>query len=51
MVALAKLAERVEAEIGRELEYVSGGANNELAWRYHGYMPDKINMLRLGLDL
>ena len=48
MVALAKLAERVEAEIGRELEYVSGGATTSLLGVYHGYMPDKINMLRLG---
>lgn len=48
MVALAKLAERVEAEIGRELEYISGGATTSLLGVYHGYMPDKINMLRLG---
>ena len=48
MGALAKLAERVEAEIGRELEYVSGGATTSLLGVYHGYMPDKINMLRLG---
>ena len=48
MVALAKLAERVETEIGRKLEYVSGGATTSLLGVYHGYMPDKINMLRLG---
>ena len=48
MVALAKLAERVETEIGRKLEYVSGGATTSLLGVYHGYMPEKINMLRLG---
>ena len=48
MVALAELADRVEAKIGRGLEYVSGGATTSLLGVYHGYMPEKINMLRLG---
>lgn len=48
MSALAELAEHVESEIGRELEYVSGGATSSLLGVYNGYMPDKINMLRLG---
>lgn len=48
MIALAELAEKVEAKIGRELEYVSGGATTSLLGVYHGYMPAKINMLRLG---
>lgn len=48
MVALAELADRVEAKIGRRLEYVSGGATTSLLGVYHGYMPEKINMLRLG---
>ena len=48
MSALAELAEHVESEIGRELEYVSGGATSSLLGVYNGYMPGKINMLRLG---
>lgn len=48
MSALAELAEHVESEIGRELEYVSGGATSSLLGVYNGYMPSKINMLRLG---
>jgi predicted amino acid racemase len=48
MVELAELAERVEAAIGRKLEYVSGGATSSLLGVYRGYMPDKINMLRIG---
>ena len=48
MSALAELAEHVESEIGRELEYVSGGATSSLLGVDNGYMPGKINMLRLG---
>lgn len=48
MQALAELAERVEKAVGHELEYVSGGATTSLLAVYGGYMPSKINMLRLG---
>lgn len=48
MVDLAQIAERVEAAVGHELEIVSGGATSSLLAVYGGYMPAKINMLRLG---
>ncbi len=41
------VAERVEAEIGRELEYVSGGATTSLSLEVLWANTDKINMLRL----
>ncbi len=48
MQALADIARRVEAKIGRKLEYVSGGATSSLIAVFGGYMPKEINMLRLG---
>ncbi len=48
MTQLAELAERIEAEIGRELEIVSGGATSSLKPLMDGCMPAKINMLRVG---
>lgn len=48
METLADLAERVEKAVGHELEYVSGGATTSLLCVFGGYMPKKINMLRLG---
>lgn len=48
MTDLAELAERVEAAVGHELEIVSGGATSSLLAVYGGYMPKKINMLRIG---
>ncbi|MBQ6582477.1 MAG: alanine racemase, partial [Mogibacterium sp.] len=48
MLYLAELAERVEKRIGRELDVVSGGATSSLMALYDGYMPPKINMLRIG---
>lgn len=48
MLALAELAEAVEARIGRTLTYVSGGATSSLLAVFGGYMPPKVNMLRLG---
>ncbi len=48
MNQLAELAERVEIAIGRELEYVSGGASSSMMPLLDGVMPRKINMLRIG---
>ena len=48
MQELADLAAKIEINIGRELEYVSGGASSSLLAVYRGYMPEKINMLRIG---
>ena len=48
MQELADLAIRVEKSIGRELEIVSGGATSSLMGVFGGYMPEKINMLRIG---
>lgn len=48
MELLAEYAEAVEAEIGRPLEIVSGGATSSLMPIFDKEMPDKINMLRVG---
>lgn len=51
MLRLAELAEEIERSIGRELDIVSGGATSSLMGVFDGYMPKKINMLRLGAGL
>ena len=48
MNQLAEYAEAIEAEIGRPLEIVSGGATSSLMPVFDKVMPGKINMLRIG---
>lgn len=45
---LCELAERVEKNIGRELEIISGGATTSLPLLLEGNMPKRINHLRIG---
>lgn len=51
MLRLAELAEEIERSIGRELEIVSGGATSSLMGVFDGYMPAKVNMLRIGAGI
>ena len=48
METLAALAGRVEEAIGRPLDLVSGGATSSLMAVFDGYMPERVNMLRIG---
>ncbi|NLY82546.1 MAG: alanine/ornithine racemase family PLP-dependent enzyme [Clostridiales bacterium] len=45
---LIAIAEKIESKIGRELEYISGGATTSLMRLWDGDMPERINMLRVG---
>lgn len=45
---LIEIAEKIESKIGRELEYISGGATTSLMRVWDGDMPERINMLRVG---
>ena len=45
---LVSIAEKIEARIGRELEYISGGATSTLMRVIDGVVPDRINLLRCG---
>jgi predicted amino acid racemase len=45
---LVKIAEKIEARISRELEYISGGATSSLMRIWDGNMPKRINLLRVG---
>ncbi|MBR5315742.1 MAG: alanine/ornithine racemase family PLP-dependent enzyme [Firmicutes bacterium] len=45
---LVAIAERIEARIGRELEYISGGATTSLPRIFNDDMPKRINLLRVG---
>lgn len=45
---LIEIAERIEEKIGRELEFISGGATSALTTMIDGQLPDRINLLRLG---
>ena len=45
---LIAAAEKVEAEIGRKLRYISGGATTSLPRIIEGDMPERINHLRVG---
>jgi predicted amino acid racemase len=45
---LVDIAERIEARIGRRLEYISGGATTSLPRIFNGDMPERINLLRVG---
>lgn len=48
MLALLNIAHRVEHEIGRKLEIISGGASSSYTLVHWGRMPQGINHLRLG---
>lgn len=45
---LVLLAEVIEEKIGRELEFISGGATSTLPRILEGNLPERINMLRVG---
>ena len=45
---LVDIAENIEARLGRELEYISGGATSSLHRIWDGDMPPRINMIRVG---
>lgn len=45
---LVQIAEMIEENIGRELEYISGGATSSLTTMIDGELPSRINMLRIG---
>ncbi|MDO4486755.1 MAG: alanine/ornithine racemase family PLP-dependent enzyme [Bacillota bacterium] len=45
---LVDIAEKIENEIGRELEFISGGATSSLPRIIEDNMPPRINMLRVG---
>ncbi|MCL1808319.1 MAG: alanine/ornithine racemase family PLP-dependent enzyme [Clostridiales bacterium] len=48
MEELISCAEMIEAKIGRELEYISGGATTSLIRIVDSDMPARINQLRVG---
>lgn len=48
LTELVDIAEMIEEKIGRELEFISGGATSSLARVLDGDMPPRINMLRVG---
>ncbi|NLD19387.1 MAG: alanine/ornithine racemase family PLP-dependent enzyme [Clostridiales bacterium] len=45
---LVSCAEAIEEKIGRELEFVSGGATSSLPRIIEGTLPSRINLLRVG---
>lgn len=45
---LVELAEKIEARLGRELEYISGGATSSLMRIWDKNIPKRINLLRIG---
>lgn len=45
---LIECAEMIEEKIGRELQYISGGASTSMSRVLNGDMPKRINMLRVG---
>lgn len=45
---LVEIAEKIEERLGRELEYISGGATSSLMRIWDGNMPERINLLRIG---
>lgn len=45
---LVEVAERIEKAIGRELEYISGGATSSLMRVWDGNIPKRVNLLRIG---
>ena len=45
---LVDVAEVIEEKIGRNLDYISGGATTSLPRIFEGNMPERINLLRVG---
>lgn len=45
---LVEIAERIEEKIGRELEFISGGATSTLPRIIEDNLPSRINLLRVG---
>lgn len=45
---LVAIADMIEEKIGRELEFISGGATSSLTTLIDGELPSRINMLRIG---
>lgn len=45
---LIEIAEKIEAKIGRTLEYISGGATTSLMRVFDGNIPARVNLLRVG---
>ena len=45
---LVEVAEKVEERLGRELEYISGGATSSLMRVWDKNIPKRINLLRIG---
>lgn len=45
---LVEIAERIEERLGRQLEYISGGATSSLMRVWDKNIPKRINMLRVG---
>lgn len=45
---LITVAERIEDEIGRELQIISGGSTSSLMRVLDGNLPERVNMLRIG---
>ncbi len=45
---LVAVAEAVEKRLGRELEYIGGGATSSLMRVWDGNLPERINLLRIG---
>lgn len=48
LTKLSAMAEQIETEIGRELEFVSGGSTTSLPLLVKGDIPAKVNHLRIG---
>jgi predicted amino acid racemase len=48
LTKLISIAERMENEIGRKLEIISGGATSTLPMVMNGTIPNRINHLRVG---
>lgn len=48
MEELIACAEKIEGEIGRKLEYISGGGTTSLPRIFDEDMPERINLLRIG---
>ena len=48
MEELVKVAEKIEKELGRKLEYISGGATSTLPRLFENNLPPRINLLRIG---
>lgn len=45
---LVEVAEKVEKRLGRELEYIAGGATASLMRVWDGNLPERVNLLRVG---